>query len=550
MPKKHQKRVLFIKPQSSSPPTLSLSKSQTSRPQNGATERTVNDLIRESRRQQLRNDTRTPPPSTNAPSIHPSLRTVLDLPIPPTPAPRYGFGSRAAVGGSGPSRLRRIPGPPPPQSWLTDSIRAPASVRSTSLAGDTDTGNGRIQVRSSNLPEGAFPSTTSLYHLVLKKMACNWEWHAENDLDYFECLPTSLKETLLSYIAVYGEEITTNPLRVLFLHETDSEERADVRRLDLSNALGAWTTFKQLERDLLVKNTGPVSVEAMMDTQVATSDTTPDSWDADAAGNAVTGTPAGGSLPKPIHNFKNLRHLSLALSPSNAKAASWSSLLSLATELSTLTSLSLAYWPQPTFTPNAASTRAVVKIPGSRSVVYGGSDMYTSFDNNWREAAGILRTLSRSLYCLKWLDLTGCGDWFAALEWSPSPATTTGSLYSPFYTTRTMQPFSHHREKIGPEWNSGWRGLEKLVLEVGWRPVRPSAIGHGSPAQDDDVEAERRLYRYKKEREHFDQIRSTAESVARYLRTVRKEAGGKWIDVQLSEDMATYLARDKGLLEE
>ncbi|OAL24938.1 hypothetical protein AYO22_05274 [Fonsecaea multimorphosa] len=522
MPKKHQKRVLFIKPQSSSPPTLSLSKSPTPRPQNEAAPRTVNDLIRESRRQQLKNDTRNSPASANAPSVHPSVRAVLDLPTPPTPAPRPGLGSiRAAGGGPGPSRLRRIPGPPPPQSWLTDSAHAPASVKSAAAyASDPDAGNGRIQVRSSNLPDGAFPSATSLQHLVLKSMACNWEWHAENDRDYLVYLPVSLREKLLSYIAVYSEEVTSNPLRMLFLHETDSEDRAE------------------LEKDLLVKNPAPAPIEKVTDTQAAPSDPTPESWDTDADGDVVAHTPTISALPKAVHNFKNLKHLSLAISPNNVKAASWSSLLSLAAELSTLTSLSLAYWPQPTFTPNAASTRALIDIPGSRSVVYGGSDMYTSFDNDWREAAGILRTLSRSLYCLKWLDLTGCGDWFAALEWEPS---TIGLFFS--------QREALNRERIVPEWNGGWRGLEKLVLEVGWRPIRPSAIGHGSPGPDEDVEAERTLYRYKKERERFDRIRNTAQSVARYLRTVRKEAGGKWIEVELGEDLVASLARDKRLAE-
>ncbi|KIW29997.1 uncharacterized protein PV07_05778 [Cladophialophora immunda] len=537
MPKKHQKRVLFIKPQSSSPHTLSLSKSPASRTQNGDTPRTVNDLIRESRRQQLKNDTRATT-ATNVPSIHPSLRAVLDLPDPPTPAPRPGFGPRAAGGTPGPSRLRRIPGPPPPQSWLADSSHAPASVRAAALASDADTGNGRIQVRSSNLPDGAFPSATSLQHLLLKNMACNWEWHAENDRDYFEYLPVSLREKLLSYIAVYSEEITSNPLRILFLNETSSEDRAEVRRLDLSNALGAWTTLKQLERDLLVKNAVPARIETVTDTRAGTLDPTPDSWDADADSNAVAAvTPTISSLPKTVHNFGNLKHLSLAISPSSVKAASWASLLSLASELNTLTSLSLAYWPQPTFTPNAASTRALIDIPGSRSVVYGGSDFYTSFDNDWREAAGILRTLSRSLYCLKWLDLTGCGDWFAALEWTP-PRT------GLFFSHSSSPP---NREKVGPEWNSGWRGLETLVLEVGWRPIPPAAIGHGSYAQDEDIEAERRLYRYKKERERFDKIRNTAQSVARYLRNVRKEAGGKWIEVEYGEDLVTSLARDRRL---
>ncbi|OAP61933.1 hypothetical protein AYL99_04136 [Fonsecaea erecta] len=528
MPKKHQKRVLFTKPPSSSPPALSLSKSPAPKADNEGAARTVNDLIRESRRQQLNNDSRIATVS-NAPSVHPSVRAVLDLPTPLTPAPRPGFAQRAAGGGPGPTRVRRIPGPPPPQSWLTGSAYAPPSARSADDTTDPNVGNGRFHVRSSNLPEGEFPAPASLQHLVLKSISRNWEWHAENDRGYFDCLPIALRQQLLSYIAVYNEEVTRNPLRVLFIHETDREDRAAVTRLDLSNALGDWTTLRQLEKDLFVKN----AIDTATDAHAATSDLTPDSWDADVDDQVVAELEEIAPLPKTIHTFQNLKHLSLAISPSNARAASWSSLLSLATELSTLTSLSLAYWPQPTFTPNAASTRALINLTGPGSARYAGPDFYPAFDHDWREAAGILRTLSRSLYCLKWLDLTGCGDWFAALEWQPSNP---GRFFS--------QRDSLNKGRYGPEWNNGWRGLERLVLGVGWRPIPPEAVGHGSPAEDEDMEAERRLYRYKRERERFDRVRCSAWSVSRYLRAVRKEAGGKWIEVEFDKDLVTSMVSD------
>ncbi|OCT46429.1 hypothetical protein CLCR_01163 [Cladophialophora carrionii] len=531
MPKKHQQRALQIKPQSSSPHTLSLSKSP--RPQHeGSSQRSVNDLIRESRRLQLRSEARTPPVLDNAHSLHPSLRAVLDLPPPPSPVPRYAPGSRSSGSSPGPSRLRRIPGPPPPRSWLTDSIHAPPSVRS--LHDPAHGENRRIQVRTSNLPDGAFPLPGSLQHLVLKKIASEWEWHADNDLEYFNYLPVRLRETLLSYIAVFGDHVRSDPLRILLLHETEIEEKDEVGRLDLSNAIGHWTTFRQLERDLVAKNAGPVTGSVAF-VQAPPIGYAPESWDAESDGDEVSNATMIPPVPKTAPNFVNLKHLSLAIPSGSAKAASWSSLLSLATDLRTLTSLSLAYWPQPTFTPNAASTRVVLQTPGPGPVVYGGSDIYTSHDNNWREAAGILRTLSRSLYCLKWLDLTGCGDWFAALQWVPSPSSspssspTSGSLSVP------------HREYLAPEWNGGWRGLEKLILEVGWRPVAPPAIEDyrlfTSETSSWNVENERRLYRYRKDRERFADIRRTARSVARHLRAVRKNAGGKWIDVELGEDL-------------
>ncbi|KAL2421644.1 hypothetical protein ABEF95_008075 [Exophiala dermatitidis] len=507
MPKKYQQRALLTKPQSSTPHTLSLSKSSGTRAHNAAAQPSVNDLIRESRRLQLRNDSR-PPPVTNASSIPPAVREVLDLPAPPPPAPRVGTRP------TGPSRLRRIPGPPPPRSWLTDSIHAPKSVSSS----DADGNNRRIQVRTSNLPDGVFPPDGSLQHMILKKIATNWAWHAEHDYDYLGLLPTTLKETLLSYLAVYND-VPIDPLQPLFLDEIEQDDRDEVHRLDLSNGIGTWTTFRQLEKDLFQKTAAPTPTKSRVESPNALSLPIPDSWDAtdDNEEVASMGLSPG---PRITPNFKNLNHLSLAISPTNAKAASWTSLLLLATELRTLTSLSLANWPQPTFTPNAASTRTVVRTPGAPPVVYSGSDMYTSYDNNWREAAGILRTLSRSLYCLKWLDLTGCGDWFGALQWRGS---------------------SIESSSLGPEWNAGWRGLETLILQVGWKPVPPTM--DDLPTEPDqpswNVENERKLYRYSKERERFAEIRSTAQSVARYLRSVRKDAGGKWIHVDCGEELAT-----------
>jgi hypothetical protein len=140
-------------------------------------------------------------------------------------------------------------------------------------------------------------------------------------------------------------------------------------------------------------------------------------------------------------------------------------------------------------------------------VVYGGSDMYTAHDNDWREAAGILRTLSRSLYCLEWLDLTGCGSWFDALRWTP-PATSSSDDVS---------------ENVGPEWNGGWRGLRTLILRVGWQP----APSEHNPEAD---------LRYHIQRQTRAEIKLSAEHVASHLRSIRKSVGGSWLDVQHEDE--------------
>jgi hypothetical protein len=80
-----------------------------------------------------------------------------------------------------------------------------------------------------------------------------------------------------------------------------------------------------------------------------------------------------------------------------------------------LTHLSLAFWPEPTLTPNAKLVSVVSPQTGG-AVQYGGTGPYShSLDDDWAEQVLVLRRLSRSLYGLEYLDLTGCGDWFPAL---------------------------------------------------------------------------------------------------------------------------------------
>lgn len=475
MPKKRQDKALLIKPGSQvhNPPPSQ---------RNDGTPPSVNDLIRQSRRLQLTSEPTTASPLTV--SVPPQLRSVLSLPAPQPPDPRVGTRP------SGPARQRRIPGPPPPRSWLIDSRHAPPTENQ-----DGDNGC-RLHTRESIIPGAAFPSQESLLHVALKEIAVNWQWHAEYDGPYLGLLPTPLKECLLSYIAVYGESIYTNPLRLLFLADEDIGLRDEASRLDLTGGIGTWTSLRSLSKDLT----------ARLPVQSGSSHpTVPASWDeADVQQ----------SIPPKLNSrmtFTNLKHLSLALSP--GKTASWQDLIHLTNELSTITSLSLAYWPQPTYTPRAASTRAVVKqSPGMPGVVYGGSNIYSSLDNDWREAAGILRTLSRSLYCLKWLDLTGCGAWFDALKWESDMDT------------------------AGPEWNGSWRNIENICLDVGWKPIAPQLNSHSTDDNDArgwDISDERRKYYHWKEVERHTQMSKSAEAVKQHLRGIRRRGGGKWISFEL-----------------
>jgi hypothetical protein len=498
MPKKRQDKALLIKPGSKS-------STSSTPPRQHETEPTVNDLIRESRRLQLKNE-----PSTSTPltaSVPPHLRTVLNLPTPLAPTPRAG--TRA----SGPLRLRRIPGPPPPRSWLIDSRHAPSSELTVDYHGR------RVQARTSTLPGDLFPAQGSLQHMTLKELAVNWDWHAVYDGIYLSAmLPTPLKESLLSYIAVYNDEPTTNPLRLLFLCEEEADSRNEVTRLDLTGGIGTWTNLKQLTADLARNPSRHHPIKETVNSSIS-SPAVPTSWDNSDSEEEPQPTP----LPHPSSPkgpvFKNLKHLSLALTP--GKSASWKDLIHLTSHLSTLTSLSLASWPQPTYTPLAAATRTILKPPSNLpATVYGGSNFYTAHDNDWREAAGILRTLSRTLYCLKWLDLTGCGGWFGALTWEPDEETASASA-------------------AGPEWNGSWRGVEHVCLSVGWTPISPDISEEGivGVEEDDpskwDIQAERRKYYHRKEVEKHGEIRRTAEAVVQHLRSLRKRVGGRWIEFEL-----------------
>jgi hypothetical protein len=495
---------------------------------------------------------------------------------------------------SGPTRTRRIPGPPPPPSWVAPANKLPDSTILTSR---------RVE-QSSSLPGERFPAEGSLQHTVLKALATNLHWLLEYHDPHL--LPTQLKQTILNYVAMYSEEAEhseykpPNLLSLLFpgvgggdtLGDISVDDCLAVTRLDLSRAIGQWLSMKELRESLYMSHVKVVRKEP---------DILLDSWDdeyepcseevgvigeakaraespaalavrdgarASGGGESRTGSglsatmtigpeaeslaPSGWSktLESSSLRFFNLAHLSLALSPTSTKVrkrtvASWSGLLKVVPSLSRLSSLSLAYWPSPTLTPHAASTYTTIQNPFSPSlpgIPYGGSDMYTSYDGNWSEAANLLKILSRHLYCLQWLDLTGCGDWFAALS-----------------------------VENGAEWNGAWRGIEYVGLGVGWSPDPVKDVGelgphsdHGlntapfptpdaapvhrffnltnhrtdDPVQDPDDESEhaRKRYYYRKAVERYMEILSIARGVASSIRFTRS-GRGKWIEFDLSPEL-------------
>ncbi|KAJ5089653.1 hypothetical protein N7532_008337 [Penicillium argentinense] len=467
MPKK-QKRTFIFKP--SSTPHHSLGPSsvrqdvQTRRDTAFATDSSVNGLISHLRRTQVTGET---PPNSRSfvspRSVHPSIRNVLQIPESPSPQQRRTvFGSRP---------VRPVPGPPPPQSWLSgESDGAPAPAQYDTW--DDGQCYGKVIDRLDMLPGATFPSDRSLMHTILVSMASRWTWHLEYDGIFLAQLPTHIKQLLLSYVAIYSHNSEQGArmkgLKPLFLTnaETPGVEHGStgalddntavdgsVTRLDLNHALGRWITLKELSHELFLS---PKQAASASKTE---SEAVPASWDQEEDSEheddsaTLAHSSSASTIPKSIRHglrFTNLRYLSLARP--DPQAANWNTLLHLMSRLPTITHLSLAHWPLPTRTPNA--TKATIVMPGNLELRYSylGDTTHATTENCWAEAAGVLRQLSHSTYCLKWLDLEGCNDWIPALTWTGNNPD--GDPYPP--------------GSNGPAWTGAWRDVEWINLGPGF----------------------------------------------------------------------------------
>ncbi|OQD82814.1 hypothetical protein PENANT_c019G08008 [Penicillium antarcticum] len=564
MPKKHQR--FHTKPASPAHHSLG-SSSRHDKPGASVAAESVNDLISHLRLTQTRNSSEDggprPRPSQRSlvspRSVHPSLRNLLELPETPPPRPRPGA-QRTAIG----TRPRRTAGPPPPESWLagnTDGSNGIDQHRFADMAGDSK----RVVHRLKRLPGVAFPDQRDLLHMVLKSMALNWLWHLEYDGPFLSQLPGRIKTLLLSYVAVYGRGLQLKGrmkgLKPLLLTEDDyvqDDEHGDdsnastilasdaaISRLDLGNALGHWMTFKQLTSELFTSTKPNLEREGVV----------PGSWDEeidqDKRELISPDSVSTSSVPKSMTQglrFTSLRYLSLA-HPQLA-SASWNSLLNLLNRLSTLTHLSLAHWPTPTRTPGAATARIRHPLHHSLTFSYSGTDNYAAMENNWAEAATILRQLSRSTYCLKWLDLEGCAEWLPALKW----------------VGKDPDGHPYPLGASGPEWNGSWRDVEWINVGPGWVPdlsddsesLEPQSLAMSiSPPDDaDDYDSasrhEERLVNFRRENElklYRDSVQTSLE-VRTHVRQIRKEGRGKWPQVSFgledvdSETVKTLLGRE------
>lgn len=536
MPKKHQR--FHAKPANLAHHSLAPSRSRHdggSGVQGSASATSVNDLISHLRRTQIPSGSYDDPPSPQraqrsfvAPrSVHPSLRDVLELPETAPPRPRPG--PRRTVFGVRPTRP--TVGPPAPASWLSQK---------TDLAGDYglhDQMPGALEEeihRLTRLQGPQFPDQRSLVHLALKTMALNWCWHVEYDGPFLSHLPNHIKELLLSYVAVYARGSPLKGymkgLKPLFLTRQDQDQIGEeipgfnearavdgdfkIVRLDLGNALGNWITLKQLTHEVIIS---PAPAVGLSDHE--TEDAVPVSWDEYAhngRGEAIFDYLPAPSMPKAITQtlrFPELRALSLA--HPTPSAASWTGLLNLLAHLPTLTHLSLAHWPIPCRNPRTATTR--VRGPLARFLTPD------ALDDNWAEAASILRQLSRSTYCLKWLDLEGCGEWLPSLKW----------------VGKDPDGFPQSPDNVGPEWNGSWRDVEWLGIGPGVLDLTKSQDSSHVPSHEVPDPQTRSL-----DSSIYADHLQNARDVLRHIRQIRR--GRKWLEIELGlglEDVEPEIIR-------
>jgi hypothetical protein len=325
------------------------------------------------------------------------------------------------------------------------------------------------------LPGQPVPSPNSLQDLVLRSMAANWTWHVENDGEWLDVIPASLKSALLLYLSRAGQAVKAGELKML-LNEpvAESEHGMDVEEsweseaqegiacLSLGPSIGNGVSWKQLgamcrrqSKSSYVRTAEPVG-SADDATKSKAKAVIPENWDPSASSRSSASStslasprpasqasttpgpnhdddPANLSslpldlLPVPLHN---LTHLSLAHTP----FPSFAPLIAFLPHLPYLTHLSLTHWPLPaevvpsSLIPTPGTTPSarrglVASLAAQRQggwVATPTTPALASFDGasssdvalNAADTAQLtLRRIGRAAPRLEWLDLSGEMGW-------------------------------------------------------------------------------------------------------------------------------------------
>jgi hypothetical protein len=422
-------------------------------------------------------------PTVTTPTLPPHLRQLLAQPETPTPRAR-GRRRRDENG-------RLLPaGPAPPISWLDGTLHAPVghSRRQQERVYPTDV------EQLPGLPEG-LGKRERLQDMCLRQMARHWEFVREYESNNLADLPTGLRVALLSAIAVDGpdEGVGFEGLRNIIIHP-DVVHSAEERDYVIQPGSG-YSAGGDDRLEGLTNISAPVEVEQSME-DVENADG-PEPFDPGEHNESFYRLDLSGSLGHSI-SFKqlttllekpkstddaptefsweetltrslnpplpHLTHLSLS-HPSHS--ISWPRLLSFANHTPTLTHLSLAYWPVPSLTLNAKT--AMMSSRYGKDIQYGGTNYYShSLDNDFREAAEVIRRLAGKLYLLEWLDLSGCLDWIRALRWTEgSEGTGMGDFGGVGWGTQWLKMRTiRARSGTTLDENSGYAGVVRFVQGV------------------------------------------------------------------------------------
>ncbi|KAF2714434.1 hypothetical protein K504DRAFT_365659 [Pleomassaria siparia CBS 279.74] len=479
MPKKRAPAFMHTKP-SNVHPSLQSQRVSSSSPGH----QTVNERIEQLRREQAPRAT----PERRAEitelvtqrTIPPALRRILGGMEVDGPPPKPGSRTR----NRGPPGVRVPPGPAIPSSWLQVGQHADRMRKSKRTLRVGDRSSFCALAREHDAEHKRLPHNRSLAHHSLRTLALHWEELAEYEQHFLPTLPIHHKEALLSYLTRYGAKgcLDFRSLKTLFQNEKEgASDSEDVRFLDLTGLLNKDFTLSDLSKCLktIAGGIAELSIGTPKRKEKAAVEVA-ESWEDEQANDTTRNIlPLQISVPM----FSNLMKLSLA-HPGAQSWASWTDLLALSPKLNTLTHLSLAYWPRPSTTPNAATTSMISKH--SEPISLGGSHFYSDLDDDWQEAANILRRFSLNTYCLKWLDLEGC-TWHRALTWD-------------FPTSE--EEWVRATSSPSPDWSAAWRQIEYLNLYQGWIPADRASL-QGAPAGVVPVQ----LMRWLRENEDKEEIR-------------------------------------------
>lgn len=509
------------------------------------------------------------------PTLPPNVRHLLAIPETAPLKPKRGRifqrGERVPDGVS-----RRAPaGPAAPMSWLHSSRHAPRNLRrvdengqlpaSTSSRGVRRArGRYNLSTMDRSLPD--LPQPGSLMDTTMKSFARNWDWLVEYEQLNLATISVPLKATLLSYIALYGPDqgISIGSLRTLFLNDIELEGATGSKELgilDLSGLVGYPDSISLLEMHRYwisaPREHGTADLASTM--QATTLKEPLESWEDEENSDS-----SSSSIPKAMNShFPHLTVLSLS---NPASTVSWAHLLSLSQHMATLTHLSLAHWPTPSLTPNA-KTAVVESRHGNVSL--GASNLYSALDDDWHEAASILRRFSNNTYRLRYLDLEGCNDWLPALVWSgedePSDHWATdrvrGAPSSPT-TPHNGGDDAPAGLSEGPGWNTSWAQLTHINISQGWIPTDTAAV-RALPSGSLQIQllnylrwrSTRTSENRKRERaisllgravgadelqtyqvKRWLEKEKEARRIAGTIRAIRSSAGSKWIEFEYGWD--------------